>query len=126
MMRHTPWWIAAAFAASVGCDGTATNPNEVDFPGAPGSRVAAPKAVEVEGGGGGGMSQGNGAGLPSNYPGLEKFREGAPKDDNPKDKPEEAEAPATKPDAGAAPGTEPKGTPKPAEPKTDAPPTPGR
>lgn len=125
-MRRTPWWIAAAFTVSVGCDGgPSTNPNEADFPGAPGSRAATPKAVEgAGGGGGGGMSSGDGSGLPSNYPGM-----GAPKDDIPKANPEEAEAPAPKLDAGAAPGAEPQETPKPTEPtepKTDPQPAPGR
>lgn len=76
-MKPRHWWAAAALAMLVGCGESDVNPNEIDFPGAPGSRVPAPPTPPKEqggGGGGGGMASGDGSGLPSSYPGIEKVR----------------------------------------------------
>jgi hypothetical protein len=118
-MKRTPWWIAAAFAASMGCSST-ENPNEKDFPGAKGSTVPAPKAGEK---GSGGMSSGDGKNLPSNYPAPVLVKKGAPKG-APKDVPsadpaktaEESKTPPPKPEAKDVPKAETKDAPKAAEP----------
>ena len=98
-MKPRHWWFATALVAFMGCD--SSNPNEANFPGAPGSRVPAPPPAPA--GAGGGMSKSGVGGLPGNYPGMEKYQKNAAKkaDEAPKAA-EAAKAPA-KDDAKPAP-----------------------
>jgi hypothetical protein len=88
-MPRSLWWIASVLLMTLGCgkDQPTTNPNEADFPGAPGSRVPAPTPPSGGGGGFGGGSA-SGGNLPSTYPGMEKrsepSKEAAPSADGPK------------------------------------------
>jgi hypothetical protein len=131
-MKHTHWWIAAALAATVGCSqqpannqteaDSSINPNEADFPGAPGSSVPAP--APVPGGSGGGPPMGNGGGLPSNYPGMDRFKKATSKTNAEEAKPADESKPEPKADKEAAPKQEPKEAApadesKPAAPKAD-------
>jgi hypothetical protein len=122
-MKRTHWWIAAALAATLGCSRQpanpneelpANNPNEADFPGAPGSSVPAP--APVAGGGGGGPPMGNGAGLPSNYPGMENYKKGTADNKAEATKPADESKPEPKADKEAAPKQESKDELKPAAP----------
>jgi hypothetical protein len=129
-MKRTHWWIAAALAATMGCSRQpanpneelpANNPNEANFPGAPGSNVPAP--TPVAGGGGGGPPMGNGAGLPSNYPGMENHRKGTAENKAEATKPADESKPEAKGEE-PAPKQEPKeaapaDASKPAAPKSE-------
>ena len=124
MKKHAPWWIAGAFAALIGC-GPTTNPNEADFPGAPGSRVPAPTPTPTpeasqSGGGGSRMGPGDGGGLPSTYPGITDLGKTS-KDGTKADPAKTSDESESKT---SAPKSTPKETPKAAESKKDAPPTP--
>jgi hypothetical protein len=73
IMKRTSCWVAVALAATVGC-GSQGNPNEENFPGAPGSSVPAPSTAS-----GSSDSSGTGGSLPGSYPGMQKAEE-PPKD----------------------------------------------
>lgn len=115
-MWKSHWWVAAALVAAPGCaDFSGNNPNEANFPGAPGSSVPAPpQSKDAESAG---PPMGGAGSMPSSYPGrdaLKKADEPAPKD----------KAEAAKPDEAKPKTEEPAATPKEAvdaKPKTEAP-----
>lgn len=111
-MKPRHWLFAAALVTFMGCD--SSNPNEADFPGAPGSRVPAPPPAPA-----GGMSKGNTGALPSNYPGLEKLRKDVVKKADEAPRPAEADKAPARDEARPAPAKE-KEAAKPAAPGDQA------
>ncbi len=98
-MKRASWWAAGACLAMVGCGSRDPkfNPNEKDFPGAPGSSVPAPPAQEKSAGGGD-------VSLPSSYPGIDQKPAKAADAEAPKDAPK-AETKAEKKDVDKKPET---------------------
>lgn len=78
-MRRTHWWSAAALAATVGCTAETTNtPNEAGS-----AAPSAPAPTSPTGGSPGSMAPKLGSeSMPSDYPGMDKLKKGAAKDES--------------------------------------------